>query len=528
MAKAIKFSEDARRAMKNGVDKLANTVKITLGPKGQNIILEKGFGAPLITNDGVSIAKEIELEDAFENMGAQLVKEVASKTNDVAGDGTTTATVLAQALINEGLKNVTAGANPIFIRKGMQMATETAIKKIASISKQVNSTEDIAKVASISAADETIGKLIADAMERVGKDGVITIEESKTMTTELEVVEGIEFDRGYLSAYMSTNQDTMEAELNAPYILVTDKKITNINEILPILEQVVPTNRPLLVIADDVEGDALTTIVVNNLRGTFNVVAVKAPGYGERKKEMLLDISAIVGATFMSEELGDDLTTMTIDMLGQAGKAKITKDTTTIVDGNTNKAELEVRANKVRAEIEKANDFDKENLQQRLAKLAGGVAVIKVGAATETEMQEKKLRIEDALNATRAAVKEGIVPGGGTSYIAAKKEVCKMSHENHDIQVGINIVSRALEAPLKNIAINAGESGDMVVAAVITRNEAIGSFSVGYDAYNDKYVDMFEEGIIDPAAVTKSALTNASSVAATFLTTGAAVTIIKE
>lgn len=528
MAKTILFGEDARKAMQVGVDKLANTVKITLGPKGRNVVLDKAFGSPLITNDGVSIAKEIELEDPYENMGAQLVKEVASKTNDVAGDGTTTATVLAQAIINEGLKNVTAGANPIFIRKGIQMAVDAAVEEITKNSKEVNGTDDIARVASISAADDEIGQLIAKAMDQVGKDGVITIEESKTMATELEVVEGMEFERGYLSAYMVTDQEKMEANLVNPFILLTDKKINHIGEILPVLEQVVQTGRPLLIIADDIEGEALTTLVVNNLRGTFTCVAVKAPGFGDRKEPILRDIATITNGRLICSALEEGFDDVSINDLGQAECVKITKDTTTIVNGAGSKEDIEMRACIIREEIEQANDFDKDHLKERLAKLAGGVAVIKVGAATETEMKEKKLRIEDALNATRAAVKEGIVAGGGTSYIIAQSKVVNLKSDISDIQLGINIIAQALEAPLRQIAINAGMSADMAVEAVKVRNTLNKTVSIGYNAYDDKYVDMFEDGIIDPATVTKSALRNAASVASTFLTTEAAVATFNE
>ena len=522
MAKIIKFGEEARRAMQAGVDKLADTVKVTLGPKGRNVVLEKGFGSPLITNDGVSIAKEIELEDVYENMGAQLVKEVATKTNESAGDGTTTATVLAQAIIREGLKNVTAGANPILIRNGIKMAVDKAVEEILKISRPVNGKEDIARVASISAASEEIGQLIAEAMDKVGKDGVITIEESKTMNTELEVVEGIEFDRGYVSAYMATDTEKMETILVNPSILITDKKISSIQEILPVLEQVAQAGKELLIIAEDVEGEALTTLVVNNLRGTFKCVAVKAPGFGERKKDILKDIAVLTGGNYIAEELEEDLQDVTFDMLGQAEKIKVTKDITTIVNGFGNKESIELRIEQVRKELETANDFDKDKLQERLAKLAGGVAVIKVGAATETEMKEKKLRIEDALNATKAAAKEGIVPGGGTAYVIAQKAVKELTSDNADEQVGINTIVNALEAPLKQIAINAGVSADMVVSGVKMNNNDSKSY-MGYDAFNHEYVDMIENGIVDPTTVTRSALQNAASVASTFLTTEAAV-----
>ncbi|SHH79843.1 chaperonin GroEL [Clostridium collagenovorans DSM 3089] len=524
MAKTILFNEEARRSMQRGVDKLADTVKVTLGPKGRNVVLDKKFGSPLITNDGVTIAREIELEDAFENMGAQLVKEVATKTNDIAGDGTTTATLLAQAIIREGLKNVTAGANPMLIRNGIRMAVNKAVEEIKAVSKPINGKEDIARVAAISAADEEIGTLIADAMERVGNEGVITIEESKSMGTELTVVEGMQFDRGYLSAYMSTDPEKMEAVLEDPYILITDKKISNIQDLLPVLEQIVQQGRKLLIIAEDIEGEALSTLIVNKLRGTFTCVAVKAPGFGDRRKEMLADIAALTGAEVVSEELGRDLKEVTIEMLGRAESIKVSKETTTIVNGRGNKSEIEGRIHQIKAQIaETTSEFDREKLQERLAKLAGGVAVIKVGAATETELKERKLRIEDALAATKAAVEEGIVPGGGTAYINAINEVSMLNSENSDIQVGINIIVRALEEPVRQIAKNAGLEGSVIIEKI--RNSARG---VGFDAYKEEYVDMLKSGIVDPTKVTRSALQNASSVAATFLTTEAAVVDIPE
>lgn len=527
MKKEIKFSEDARASMKIGIDKLADTVKITLGPKGRNVILDKGIGTALITNDGVSIAKEIELEDPYENMGAQLVKEVASKTNDIAGDGTTTATVLAQAMINEGMKNLTAGVNPILMRKGIQQGLEKCIDKINEIAKPIDGIEDISKIASISAADESIGQLIANAMNKVGKDGVITIEEAKTMQTTLDVVEGIEFDRGYISAYMVTDEERMEAVLSSPMILVTDKKISNINDIIQVLEQVAQAGKELLIIAEDVDGDALTTLVVNNLRGVFRCVAVKAPGFGDRKKQLLYDIAALTGATMIASDLDQDLSEVDLTQLGQAETIKVSKDRTVIVNGNGAKEDIEYRANKIRNEIESANEFDKEFLQQRLAKLVGGVAVINVGAATEIEMKEKKLRIEDALNATKAAVKEGIVPGGGLAYVIARNPLHELKSDISDIQFGIDILKKILSAPLYNIAINAGQSGDMIVTNVITNSLLPETMYIGYDAYNDCYGDMYELGIIDPVTVTKSALINAVSIASTFLTTEAAV-IIKQ
>lgn len=524
MAKQILFNEDARRAMQKGVDILGNTVKVTLGPKGRNVVLDKKFGSPLITNDGVTIAREIELEDPYENMGAQLVKEVATKTNDVAGDGTTTATLLAQAIIREGLKNVTAGANPMMIRNGIKMAVDKAVEEIKKTSKPINGKEDIARVAAISAADEEIGKLIADAMERVGNEGVITIEESKSMGTELSVVEGMQFDRGYLSPYMSTDTEKMEASLEDPYILITDKKIGNIQELLPLLEQIVQKGRKLLIIADDVEGEALATLVVNKLRGTFTCVAVKAPGFGDRRKEMLADIAILTGGEVISEELGRDIKDVTVDMLGRAESVKVSKDNTTIVNGKGSKEEIQNRVGQLKAQIEETtSEFDKEKLQERLAKLAGGVAVVKVGAVTETELKEKKLRIEDALAATRAAVEEGIVPGGGTAYINSIKEVAKLTDENPDVQLGINIIVRALEEPVRQIAKNAGLEGSVIIEKV--KSSAPG---VGFDAYKEEYVDMIKSGIVDPTKVTRSALQNAASVSSTFLTTEAAVVDIPE
>ena len=524
MAKSLMFGEEARRAMQVGVDKLADTVKVTLGPKGRNVVLDKKFGAPLITNDGVSIAREIELEDPYENMGAQLVKEVATKTNDVAGDGTTTATLLAQAIIREGLKNVTAGANPILIRNGIKMAVDKAVEEILKISKPINGKEDIARVASISAADLEVGKLISEAMEKVGKEGVITIEESKTMGTELDVVEGMEFDRGYLSAYMVTDTEKMEAVLDNPYILITDKKITNIQEILPVLEQIVQTGRKLLIIADDVEGEALATLVVNRLKGTFTCVAVKAPGFGDRRKEMLQDIATLTGGQVVSEELGGDLKETTLDMLGVAESIKVTKENTTIVNGKGNKEEIKNRVNMIKAQIEETtSEFDKEKLQERLAKLAGGVAVIKVGAATETELKEKKLRIEDALAATKAAVEEGVVPGGGTAYVNVINKVAELKSDIPDTQVGINIIVKSLEEPMRQIAANAGVEGSIIIDKV--KNSEAG---VGYDALYGEYKNMLKAGIVDPTKVTRSALQNAASVASTFLTTEAAVADIPE
>lgn len=525
MAKEIKYGAEARKALEAGVNKLADTVKVTLGPKGRNVVLDKSYGAPLITNDGVTIAKEIELEDAFENMGAQLVKEVATKTNDVAGDGTTTATVLAQAMINEGMKNLAAGANPIILRKGMKKATEEAVKAIAKMSSKVTGKDQIAKVAAISAGDETVGNMVADAMEKVSNDGVITIEESKTMLTELDLVEGMQFDRGYISAYMATDMDKMEAVLDNPYILITDKKISNIQDILPVLEQIVQSGAKLLIIAEDVEGEALTTLIVNKLRGTFNVVAVKAPGYGDRRKEMLKDIAILTGGQVISEELGLELKETTMDMLGRAKSVKVQKENTVIVDGEGNKEDISARISQIRTQIEETtSDFDKEKLQERLAKLAGGVAVIRVGAATETEMKEGKLRMEDALAATRAAVEEGIIAGGGSAYIHASKEVAKLAATlEGDEKTGANIILKALEAPLFGIAKNAGLEGSVIVNKV--RELEVGT---GFDALNEKYVEMVEAGILDPAKVTRSALQNATSVASTLLTTESVVASIKE
>ena len=525
MAKEIKYGAEARTALEAGVNKLANTVKVTLGPKGRNVVLDKSFGAPLITNDGVTIAKEIDLEDAFENMGAQLVKEVATKTNDVAGDGTTTATVLAQAMINEGMKNLAAGANPIILRKGMKKATDCAVEAIAGMSSPVTGKEQIAKAAAISAGDEAVGELVADAMEKVSKDGVITIEESKTMKTELDLVEGMQFDRGYISAYMATDMDKMEANLDNPYVLITDKKISNIQEILPVLEQIVQSGARLLIIAEDVEGEALTTLIVNKLRGTFNVVAVKAPGYGDRRKEMLKDIAILTGGTVISEELGLDLKDTTMDQLGRAKSVKVQKENTIIVDGCGEKSEIEARIAQIRHQIEETtSDFDKEKLQERLAKLAGGVAVIRVGAATETEMKESKLRLEDALAATKAAVEEGIIAGGGSAYIHAAKEVAKVAAGlEGDEKTGANIILKAVEAPLSCIAANAGLEGSVIVNKVREMEPGI-----GFDALTEEYTDMVKAGILDPAKVTRSALQNATSVASTFLTTESAVASIKE
>ena len=525
MAKEIKFGADARTALEAGVNQLANTVKVTLGPKGRNVVLDKSFGAPLITNDGVTIAKEVELEDAFENMGAQLVKEVATKTNDVAGDGTTTATVLAQAMINEGMKNLAAGANPIVLRKGMKKATYCAVEAIKGMSAKVNGKEQIAKVAAISAADEEVGQMVADAMEKVSNDGVITIEESKTMKTELDLVEGMQFDRGYISAYMATDMDKMEANLENPYILITDKKISNIQEILPLLEQIVQSGSKLLIIAEDVEGEALSTLVINKLRGTFSVVAVKAPGYGDRRKAMLEDIAILTGGQVISDELGLDLKETTIDQLGRAKSVKVQKENTIIVDGEGDKDAIEARVAQIKKQIEETtSDFDKEKLQERLAKLAGGVAVIRVGAATETEMQEAKLRMEDALAATKAAVEEGIIAGGGSAYIHASKEVAKLATTlEGDEKTGANIILKALEAPLSTIAANAGLEGAVIINQV--RESKPGE---GFDAYNEKYVNMVEAGILDPVKVTRSALQNANSVASTLLTTESVVAQIKE
>ena len=525
MAKEIKYGIEARKALEEGVNKLANTVRVTIGPKGRNVVLDKSYGAPLITNDGVTIAKDIELEDAFENQGAQLVKEVATKTNDVAGDGTTTATVLAQAMVNAGMKNLAAGANPIILRKGMKKATDCAVEAIAQMSEKVTGKDQIAKVASISAGDEEVGQMVADAMEKVSNDGVITIEESKTMKTELDLVEGMQFDRGYISAYMATDMDKMEANLDNPYILITDKKISNIQEILPVLEQIVQNGAKLLIIAEDVEGEALTTLIVNKLRGTFNVVGVKAPGYGDRRKEMLKDIAILTGGQVISEELGLELKDTTLDMLGRAKSVKVQKENTVIVDGEGAKEDIEARVAQIRAQLEETtSDFDKEKLQERLAKLAGGVAVIRVGAATETEMKEAKLRMEDALNATRAAVEEGVISGGGSAYIHASKKVAELAATlSGDEKTGAEIILKALEAPLFHIANNAGLEGAVIINKV--RESEVGT---GYDALNDKYVNMVEAGILDPAKVTRSALQNATSVASTLLTTEAVVTTIKE
>ena len=525
MAKEIKYGAEARAALEAGVNKLADTVRVTLGPKGRNVVLDKSYGTPLITNDGVTIAKEIELEDAFENMGAQLVKEVATKTNDVAGDGTTTATVLAQAMINEGMKNLAAGANPIVLRKGMKKASDAAVEEIARMSQPISGKAQMAKVAAISAADESVGEMVADAMEKVSKDGVITIEESKTMKTELDLVEGMQFDRGYVSAYMATDMEKMEAVLDNPYILITDKKISNIQEILPLLEQIVQAGAKLLIIAEDIEGEALTTLIVNKLRGTFQVVGVKAPGYGDRRKEMLQDIAILTGGTVISSDLGYELKDTTIDMLGRAKSVKVQKENTVIVDGCGQKADIEARIGQIKGQLaETTSEFDKEKLQERLAKLAGGVAVIRVGAATETEMKEGKLRMEDALNATRAAVEEGIVAGGGTAYIEASKKVAELvASLEGDEKTGAKIIMKALEAPLFHIASNAGLEG-----AVIINNVREAKDGVGYDAYNETYVDMIEAGILDPAKVTRSALQNATSVASTLLTTESVVANIKE
>ncbi|PBI28709.1 chaperonin GroL [Clostridioides difficile] len=525
MAKEIKFSEETRRALEAGVNKLADTVKVTLGPKGRNVILDKKFGSPLITNDGVTIAKEIELEDRFENMGAQLVKEVATKTNDVAGDGTTTATVLAQAIIREGLKNVTAGANPILLRKGIQKAVTVAVEELKNQSRIVETQEAISQVASISAGDEEVGKLIAEAMEIVGKDGVITVEESQTMNTELDAVEGMQFDRGFVSAYMVTDVDKMEAVLNDPYILITDKKISNIQGLLPVLEQIVQQGKKLLIIAEDVEGEALSTLVVNKLRGTFDVVAVKAPGFGDRRKEMLQDIAILTGAQVISEELGYDLKEADLSMLGRASSVKVTKENTTIVDGSGDKKSIEDRVTQIKHQVEQTtSDFDREKLMERLAKLAGGVAVVKVGAATEVELKERKLRIEDALNATRAAVEEGIVAGGGTAFVSVIPAIGTLIESlEGEVKLGAQIVKKALEEPLRQIAINAGLEG-----AVIVQNVVNSEAETGFDALNEKYVNMIEAGIVDPTKVSRSALQNAASIASTFLTTEAAVADLPE
>ena len=525
MAKEIKYGAEARKALEAGVNQLANTVRVTLGPKGRNVVLAKSFGTPLITNDGVTIAKDIELEDAFENMGAQIVKEVATKTNDVAGDGTTTATVLAQAMINAGMKNLAAGANPIILRKGMKKATDIAVQAISDMSSIVGGKEQIAKVAAISAGDEMVGELVADAMDKVSKDGVITIEESKTMQTELDLVEGMQFDRGYISAYMSTDMEKMVAELEDPYILITDKKIANIQEILPLLEQIVQSGAKLLIIAEDIEGEALTTLIVNKLRGTFQVVGVKAPGYGDRRKAMLEDIAILTGGQVISDELGLDLKEATLDQLGRAKSVKVEKETTVIVDGNGDKANINARIAQIRSQIEETtSEFDKEKLQERLAKLSGGVAVIRVGAATETEMKESKLRMEDALAATKAAVEEGIISGGGSAYIHASKEVAKLvATLEGDEKTGAEIILKALEAPLFHITANAGLEGAVIINKV--QESEIG---VGFDALKEEYVDMIEAGIIDPAKVTRSALQNATSVASTLLTTESVVADIKE
>ena len=525
MAKEIKYGAEARAALEAGVNKLADTVGVTIGPKGRNVVLDKSFGAPLITNDGVTIAKEIELEDGFENMGAQLIREVASKTNDVAGDGTTTATVLAQAMVNAGMKNLAAGANPIVLRKGMKKATDKAVEAIADMSSKVTSKEQIARVAAVSSGDESVGQMVADAMEKVSNDGVITIEESKTMQTELDLVEGMQFDRGYISAYMATDMEKMEAVLDDPYILITDKKISNIQDILPVLEQIVQSGSRLLIIAEDIEGEALTTLIVNKLRGTFNVVAVKAPGYGDRRKEMLQDIAILTGGQVISEELGMDLKEATMDQLGRAKSVKVQKENTVIVDGCGDKEAINGRVEQIKKAIdETTSDFDREKLQERLAKLAGGVAVIRVGAATETEMKEAKLRMEDALNATRAAVEEGIIAGGGSAYIHASKEVAKLADElEGDEKTGAQIILKALEAPLFHIAHNAGLEGSVIINKV--RESEPG---VGFDAYKEEYVDMVKEGILDPAKVTRSALQNATSVASTLLTTESVVSTIKE
>ena len=525
MAKQIKYGVEARKALEAGVNQLADTVRVTLGPKGRNVVLDKSFGAPLITNDGVTIAKEIELEDPFENMGAQLVKEVATKTNDVAGDGTTTATVLAQAMINEGMKNLAAGANPIVLRKGMKKATEAAVEAIAKMSQPISGRESIARVASISAADDEVGEMVADAMEKVSKDGVITIEESKTMKTELDLVEGMQFDRGYVSAYMCTDMDKMEANLDDPYILITDKKISNIQEILPVLEQIVQSGSKLLIVAEDIEGEALTTLIVNKLRGTFTVVGVKAPGYGDRRKEMLKDLAILTGGTVISEELGLELKDTTMEQLGRAKSVKVQKENTIIVDGCGNKDEIAARVAQIRAQIaETTSEFDKEKLQERLAKLAGGVAVIRVGAATETEMKEAKLRMEDALSAARAAVEEGIIAGGGSAYVHVTQEIKSVVDAlEGDEKTGGKIILKALEAPLFHISANAGLEGAVIINKV--KESPVG---YGFDAYKEEYVDMIKAGILDPAKVTRSALQNATSVASTLLTTESVVANIKE
>ena len=525
MAKEIKYGSDARTALEAGVNKLANTVRVTIGPKGRNVVLEKSYGAPLITNDGVTIAKEIELEDGFENMGAQLIKEVASKTNDVAGDGTTTATVLAQAMVNEGMKNLAAGANPIVLRKGMKKATDKTVETLLAMAKPVEGKKQIARVAAVSSGDEEVGAMVADAMEKVSNDGVITIEESKTMKTELDLVEGMQFDRGYISAYMATDMEKMEAVLENPYILITDKKISNIQDLLPVLEQIVQSGAKLLIIAEDIEGEALTTLIVNKLRGTFSVCAVKAPGYGDRRKEMLRDIAILTGGTVISDDLGLELKDTTMAQLGRAKSVKVQKENTVIVDGMGDKTEIANRIAGIKAQIvETTSDFDREKLQERLAKLAGGVAVIRVGAATETEMKEAKLRMEDALNATRAAVEEGIIAGGGSAYIHAAKELQTLVDSlEGDEKTGAKIILKALEAPLFHIAANAGLEGSVIINKV--RESEVG---VGFDAYNETYVNMVDAGILDPVKVTRSALQNATSVASTLLTTESVVSIIKE
>ena len=525
MAKEIKYGAEARQALEAGVDKLANTVRVTIGPKGRNVVLAKSYGAPLITNDGVTIAKDIELDDPFENMGAQLVKEVATKTNDVAGDGTTTATVLAQAMVKEGMKNLAAGANPIVLRKGMKKAVECATEAIVGMSKAVDGKEQIARVAAISAGDDEVGQMVADAMEKVSNDGVITIEESKTMQTELDLVEGMQFDRGYISAYMCTDMDKMEANLDDPYILITDKKISNIQELLPVLEQIVQSGARLLIIAEDIEGEALTTLILNKLRGTFNVVAVKAPGYGDRRKEMLQDIAILTGGQVISEEVGLELKDTTLEQLGRAKSVKVNKENTVIVDGMGDKDAIEARVAQIRGQIdETTSEFDKEKLQERLAKLAGGVAVIRVGAATETEMKEAKLRMEDALNATRAAVEEGIIAGGGSAYIHVQKKVAELADSlTGDEKTGANVIVKALEAPLFYIAANAGLEGSVIINKVRESED-----SIGFDAYNEQYVEMVKSGIVDPVKVTRTALQNAASVASTLLTTESVVADIKD
>ena len=525
MAKEIKYGVEAREALERGVDKLADVVRVTLGPKGRNVVLEKSYGGPTITNDGVTIAKEIELEDGFENMGAQLIKEVASKTNDVAGDGTTTATVLAQAMVHEGMRNLAAGANPIILKKGMQKATDAAVDALVKMSKPVEGKDQITRVAAVSSGDEEVGEMVADAMEKVSKDGVITIEESKTMKTELDLVEGMQFDRGYISAYMCTDMEKMEARLDEPYILIVDKKVSNIQDLLPVLEQVVKMGAQLLIIAEDVEGEALTTLIVNKLRGTFNVVAVKSPGYGDRRKDMLKDIAILTGGTVVSDEIGLELKDVTVEHLGRAKSVKVTKENTVIVDGEGSKDEIGDRVAQIKAQIkETKSDFDREKLQERLAKLAGGVAAIRVGAPTETEMKDKKYRMEDALNATRAAVEEGIIPGGGSSYVHAAEALdTVIGSLAGDEKTGAQIVKKALEAPLYRIAVNAGQEGAVIVNKIKESKDGI-----GYNALTDEYVDMIEAGILDPVKVTRSALQNANSVAATLLTTESAVSIIKE